>query len=83
MLYFYEGNSKSSGIYEIINKLNNKRYIGSAQEFKSRWKDHKSSLLNNKHQNKHLQHSFNKYYEIENNNSNFLEFHIIEIMENS
>jgi hypothetical protein len=39
-------------------------------------------LLANKNQNKHLQYSFNKYSELE-NNDNFMEFHIIEVMKTS
>lgn len=82
MIFIYEGNSKLSGIYEIINLANGKRYIGSAQEFKCRWKDHCRSLKNNKHQNKHFQSSFNKHFE-EFGNENFLEFRVIEVMKNS
>jgi group I intron endonuclease len=82
MLFNYEGNSLKSGIYEIINCVNGKRYIGSSKEFKSRWKGHFNSLTKNKHKNKHLQYSFIKYSNALGNN-NFLEFHIIEIMEGS
>ena len=82
MLFNYEGNSKLSGIYEIRNRLTNKSYIGSAKEFKNRWQGHNNSLKNNVHQNKYLQHSFNKHFE-ELNHSNFFEFHILEVMEDS
>lgn len=50
-----------SGIYKIINKINNKIYIGSAKNIKQRLKNHKTCLINNKHCNEYLQLSFNKY----------------------
>ena len=60
MEYKYEGHSLKSGIYKIINKSNGRIYIGSAKEFKARWKSHASSLRNQKHNNKFLQADFNK-----------------------
>lgn len=60
MEYKYEGHSLKSGIYKITNKLNGRIYIGSAKEFKRRWKQHSYSLRNQKHQNKFLQADFNK-----------------------
>lgn len=66
-----------NGIYKIINELNGKIYIGStfcSGGFKRRWTVHKSSLKNNRHPNKHLQHSWNKYGDIFN-------FEIIEIID--
>ena len=54
----------NTGIYCIINKINNKRYIGStSQSFQQRWNKHKSSLNNNKHHSGRLQNSWNKYGE--------------------
>lgn len=83
MLFYYNDNcSKKPGIYEIINKLSNKRYIGSAKCFQERWHGHASSLKNKKHQCKHLRNSFNKYFE-EQKNDDFIEFNVLEIMENS
>lgn len=52
-----------SGIYELINTVNNKRYIGQAKKIKHRWEHHISRLRKNKHQNQHLQNAFNKYGE--------------------
>jgi group I intron endonuclease len=52
----------NSGIYKIT--INNKIYIGSAINFKSRRRQHLHYLKNNKHQNKHLQRLFNKYGDI-------------------
>ena len=50
-----------SGIYEIFNTVNGKRYIGSARSFTARWKKHRLDLLYGKHHSPFLQHSYNKY----------------------
>ncbi len=50
-----------SGIYKILNVLNNKFYIGSSKDIKQRWTRHLKDLKSNKHHNIHLQRSFNKY----------------------
>lgn len=50
-----------SGIYKICNTANNKIYIGSAINIKSRWYKHTSDLDLGRHKNKHLQASWNKY----------------------
>lgn len=52
---------KQSGIYKITNKVNNKIYIGSAVNIKTRWSKHIGSLNKNKHENRYLQNSWNKY----------------------
>jgi group I intron endonuclease len=49
------------GIYRIINKTNNKIYIGSSVNILSRFSKHKSLLKHNKHDNDYLQNSYNKY----------------------
>ena len=64
-----------SGIYSIRNTVNNKIYIGSAINFKTRFSRHKSQLKLNKHFNKHLQTTYNKY-----GKENFI-FEIIEYCE--
>jgi len=64
-----------SGIYSITNIANNKIYIGSAINVYYRWNIHISDLKNNKHGNKYLQYSFNKY-----NEQNF-KFEVIELIE--
>lgn len=51
----------TSGVYVIKNKLNNKIYVGSSFCVRRRLKDHLNKLLQNKHNNKHLQSAFNKY----------------------
>jgi group I intron endonuclease len=60
MEYKFEGNSLKSGVYKIFNKINERIYIGSAKEFKERWKQHAKSLETNKHYNKFLQADYNK-----------------------
>lgn len=50
-----------SGIYEIQNTLNGKRYVGSAVSVRRRLTYHKSLLNTNKHFNVKLQNAFNKY----------------------
>lgn len=58
-------------IYQITNLKNNKFYIGSTNNFKIRKQKHLWDLKNNKHVNKHLQNSYNKYGE------NVFEFKIL------
>lgn len=53
----------SSGIYQIRNTLNGKRYIGSAKDFASRWSDHRTALRRGTHRNRHLQFAWKKYGE--------------------
>jgi group I intron endonuclease len=50
-----------SGIYKITNIKNNKFYIGSAINISRRWYEHKNNLKYNRHCNRILQNSFNKY----------------------
>jgi len=68
---------KISGIYSVVNILNNKKYIGCSISIQTRWKTHKKLLNNNKHPNQHLQGAWNKY-----GKENFL-FSIIEICDKS
>ena len=51
------------GIYKIVNKINNKVYIGSTVNMKKRWREHRGCLKKNIHYNSHLQLSWNKYGE--------------------
>jgi group I intron endonuclease len=62
----------TSCIYTIVNKINNKIYVGKTNHFCRRKNQHKRSLRNNTHGNDHLQRSWNKYGE-----ENF-EFEILE-----
>lgn len=61
-----------TGIYKIINILNNKIYVGSALNIKHRWRIHIKSLLLNKHHSIKLQRAYNKY------GANCFDFEIIE-----
>ena len=50
-----------SGVYQIYNPINNKRYIVSSIDIERRLKQHKLNLSNNRHANCHLQNAWNKY----------------------
>lgn len=63
----------SSGIYQIRNLVNGKRYIGSAVRFRSRWHKHISALRRGVHHNAHLQNAWQKYGE------DSFEFSIVEV----
>lgn len=52
-----------SGIYEIVNTVNGKRYIGSAKNFASRWSLHRVHLKRGTHHSKHLQSAWDKHGE--------------------
>lgn len=54
---------KKSGIYEILNTVNGKRYIGSAKCFNTRWRRHRWELTKQRHNNRKLQRAWNKYGE--------------------
>lgn len=54
---------KISGIYEIVNVTNGKRYVGSAVSVNVRWRQHRNQLNAGKHKNRYLQASWNKYGE--------------------
>jgi len=54
---------KKSGIYKIINVVNNKFYVGSAVDLRKRKTRHFCELRNNRHNNRHLQAAWNKYGE--------------------
>lgn len=51
----------SSGIYEILNVENGKRYIGSAKNIAFRWSLHVNSLKRGDHHSVLLQRAYNKY----------------------
>lgn len=56
------------GIYTILNNTNGKIYVGYSSDFEKRKLQHVNSLVNNKHDNEHLQNVFNKHgnvFEIE------------------
>lgn len=64
-----------SGIYSIINIINNKMYIGSTINFSNRWSRHRYNLNNTNHSNSHLRSSWLKY-----GPENFI-FSVIEYVE--
>lgn len=51
----------SSGIYEIVNIRNSKRYIGKSNAIRDRWASHRTMLNTGKHHCKALQDDFNRY----------------------
>ena len=51
------------GIYEIVNIINNKKYIGQSVNISARFRHHKNKLRKNEHRNSYLQHAWNKYGE--------------------
>lgn len=53
----------TSGIYEIVNTINGKRYVGSAVDLDRRFREHRYNLTRGKHINRHLQSSWLKYGE--------------------
>jgi group I intron endonuclease len=63
---------RKSGIYQIVNRVNGKFYLGSSNDLDHRWSSHRSDLNQNKHTNQHLQRAWNK-----DGVSNFI-FYIIE-----
>lgn len=68
----------NTGVYKIENIINRKFYIGSTSwGFKKRWNTHLRFLRKNKHDNPHLQYSWNKHGE-----HNF-KFEIIEVCDKS
>lgn len=68
-----------SGIYSILNTLNDKIYIGSANDIDRRLSEHLRQLKNNKHPNKKIQNAWNKYSE-ENFVFNIIEYSDVEVL---
>jgi group I intron endonuclease len=60
------------GIYGIYNTVSDKWYVGQASDINQRWAKHKSSLSLGKHDNTHIQFSYNKY------GANVFEFVVLE-----
>jgi len=50
-----------SGIYIILNTANNKYYLGSSKNLRSRWNSHRQLLNKNIHPNPYLQSAWNKH----------------------
>lgn len=51
------------GVYEIVNTVNGKRYVGSSVNIEQRWSAHKSNLRRGRHHSIHLQRAWDKYGE--------------------
>ena len=51
-------------IYKIINRVNDKFYVGSTVNKKVRFREHRKQLRGNRHHCKHLQAAWNKYGEV-------------------
>ncbi len=62
----------ASGIYEIVNQQNGKRYVGSATNLDERKQKHFSRLRNGTHENTYFQQAFNECGE------DAFEFHVLE-----
>jgi hypothetical protein len=48
-------------VYEILNTVNNRAYIGQTTRGEIRWKEHITNLKGNCHENRNLQADFHKY----------------------
>ncbi len=50
-----------SGVYQILNIVTGKTYVGSSADIKTRWRQHRNGLKANRHGNARLQNSYNKH----------------------
>lgn len=50
-----------SGVYAIVNSLDNKKYIGSTGTLRKRFRQHYSALIKGEHFNCYLQRAVNKF----------------------
>ena len=55
-----KGKTKS-GVYELVNKLNGKRYIGQARNLEIRYNRHKNDLICGNHHSKLMQDDYNNF----------------------
>ena len=55
--------SQPACVYEIINTINKKLYVGQTTRGRMRWKDHLKNLRGGYHENSNLQADFNQYGE--------------------
>lgn len=53
--------AKISGIYEIVNTENSKRYVGSSVDIRRRWAQHRARLNSGEHHCPPLQRAWDKY----------------------
>ena len=80
MLFFYDNKFTNSGIYEIRNRVTNRSYIGQSCKLKNRWQDHKQTLTNGRKTNSFLLADYKKCKDML-GNDDFLEYHIIDVLE--
>lgn len=52
---------REAGVYQILNKVNGKRYVGSSVDVSKRWREHRNSLHRGEHANLHLQRAWALY----------------------
>jgi len=52
---------KLSGVYQIVNKPNGKKYVGSTVHILKRWNEHLLQLKSGNHKNRLLQNAFNEH----------------------
>jgi group I intron endonuclease len=64
----------NSGIYQIVNSINGKYYIGSSENLEKRKLRHFNELKKNRHHNIYLQRAYNKH-------GNIFKFEILELIE--
>lgn len=62
-------------IYQILNLVNGKFYIGHSQDYDVRWWEHERCLRKNRHENQYLQAAYNKY------GTENIEFILIELVD--
>ena len=67
---------RGSGIYQIINNMNGKKYVGSAQNLRVRQRRHINDLKSGEHRNRHIQRAWDKYGE------SVFSFHVLEYVGN-
>jgi group I intron endonuclease len=53
--------TRTTGIYSITCKINNRKYIGQSKDIAGRWKQHLYQLRRGTHHTKSLQEDWNKY----------------------
>ena len=56
-----ENKNFNTGIYQIVNLIDGKRYIGSSSNLKNRLNEHNRCLNKNCHHSKYLQNAYKKY----------------------
>lgn len=82
MKFNFNEDRLKQGIYISINTHSNRIYVGKTTiNFQERWNEHVRLLLQQKHFNKFLQNDYDKCKN-ELDHDDFLEFHVLEIMEN-